>query len=163
MSLWIKYKVQALSRTPKLNYRNSMNDISTLLKTIQVAVAIIRNQHGQILITQRALNVPHGGLWEVPGGKLEPGEAAYDAIVREVAEEVGLNIQHAEFLGVIPHTYPNQQVHLHVFEVTAYNGEPNIHDGQLAMHWIEPNEYLQYEFPEANHKIMQLLLASSNT
>lgn len=127
---------------------------------VKVAVAIIKNAANEILITKRSLDIPHGGMWEVPGGKFEPLETPYEALKREVLEEVSLEVQKAEFLGKIQHAYPEKIVCLHVFEVTKYQGEANINDGQLELKWIEPREFSNYEFPEANHKVMALLSAS---
>lgn len=61
---------------------------------MKVAVAIITNDQQEILVAQRPLHVPHGGRWEFPGGKLEANESAEDALVREIREEVNLEILH---------------------------------------------------------------------
>jgi len=59
---------------------------------LNVAVGIIKNQFGEILISQRAKEAHQGGLWEFPGGKLEPGENTYQALKRELFEELGITI-----------------------------------------------------------------------
>ena len=130
-------------------------------QSIDVAIAVIGDKRGNLLITKRSLDVPHPGLWEVPGGKIEPGESPYEALVREVSEEVGIKVQAAIPLGIIGHNYPSKSVKLHVFEVTQYTGTVGLYSGQLALKWIRPESWHQYTFPEANHQVMQLLLASS--
>ena len=61
----------------------------TNLKRISVAVGVLVDTHGRILIARRAKNAHQGGLWEFPGGKLEPGESVFEALRRELCEELG--------------------------------------------------------------------------
>ena len=110
-----------------------------------------------MLITRRALDIPHGGLWEVPGGKLEPQEKPYDALLREVREEVGLEVHEANLLGEVRHTYPEKSVCLHVFQVVSYQGDAGCHDGQLDLRWVLRDELKGFEFPEANAAVMELV------
>jgi len=124
---------------------------------VHVAVAVIQDALKRILITRRPLHVPHGGLWEVPGGKLEPEETASDALKREVLEEVGLVVEDVKQLGEIRHTYPEKSVCLHVFQVTHYTGHAQCQDGQLDLRWVNQSALSAFEFPEANAKIMKLV------
>lgn len=131
--------------------------------SVKVAVGLIRNASNELLITRRALTIAHGGLWEMPGGKFEPNETPYEALEREIFEEVGLKVKEAKFLGTILHTYPEKTVCLYVFEVRQYTGHASIQDGQLELKWIQAHEYQQYEFPEANDKVIELMFASSDS
>ena len=124
---------------------------------VHVSVAIIKDASNQFLITRRALDIPHGGLWEVPGGKIEPHETPHEAIYREVYEEVGLHIKKADYLGQVEHTYPEKNVCLHVFQVIEYTGNATCHDGQLDLRWVPKNKLSTFEFPEANHAVMALM------
>jgi 8-oxo-dGTP diphosphatase len=127
------------------------------MNTVNVSVAIITDSAQRFLITRRALNISHGGFWEIPGGKIEPEETPYEAILREVYEEVGLNIQAADFLGEVKHTYPEKNVCLHVFKVHQYTGNATCNDGQLDLRWVSREALTDFQFPEANHAVMQLI------
>ena len=124
---------------------------------IEVAVAIIKDADERFLITRRALNIPHGGLWEVPGGKIEPQETPHEALLREVYEEVGLRVEKATCIGQVQHAYPEKNVCLHVFQVHQYTGEAACHDGQLDLRWVSEAALNTFDFPEANLAVMQLI------
>ena len=124
---------------------------------MKVAVAIITDAQNRILITQRPLHVSHGGYWEFPGGKLEDNELAEHALIREIREEVGLEVLQYQLLGQIYHQYPDKTVQLIIFHVTQFTGTPSCLEGQLDLCWIE-NEKLNPEvFPEANRGIFDLI------
>ncbi|MDP1601671.1 MAG: 8-oxo-dGTP diphosphatase MutT [Legionella sp.] len=124
---------------------------------MKVAVAIITDAHGRILLTQRPLHAAHGGQWEFPGGKLEDEEEALAALKREVKEEVGLQVLDAEFLATIEHTYGIKKVTLLVYCVDKFQGTPLCLESQIDLRWVDLEELSDYEFPEANEKIIQLL------
>lgn len=124
---------------------------------MNVAIAIIKDKQERILITQRPLHVSHGGYWEFPGGKLEANETAEQALVREIKEEVGLDVLQYQFLGEITHHYPTKSVQLLIFHVTQYEGIPHCCEGQLNMKWMEKNEFNPVDFPDANHGIFELI------
>ncbi len=127
------------------------------MNVVNVSVAIITDASKRFLITRRALHIPHGGLWEVPGGKVEPEETPHEALLREIHEEVGLQIEAVDFLGEVYHSYPEKNVCLHVFKVLKYQGEAVCNDGQIALRWVSQEELKHFEFPEANHAVMQLI------
>lgn len=122
-------------------------------KRVHVAVAVIRNQHNQILISQRLQHTHMGGLWEFPGGKVEADESVRDALKREIQEELGLVIRDAEPLICVPHDYPDKHVLLDVWQVTSCSGNAEGREGQLIT-WAAPQELHQYEFPVANRPIV---------
>lgn len=124
---------------------------------IKVAVAIIVDEQQRILVTQRPLHAPHGGYWEFPGGKLEAQELPEHALIREVREEVGLTILSHQFLGEINHQYSEKKVQLIIFLVTQFSGIPECIEGQLGMKWLKKSEFNPKDFPEANHKVIQLI------
>lgn len=124
---------------------------------MKVAVAIIIDDQNRILITQRPLHVPHGGFWEFPGGKLEIGERAEDALIRETREEIGIEILDYHSLGVVKHQYSDKCVELIVFLVKASIGEPSCKEGQLGMKWIAKANLNPEDFPEANHAVFDLI------
>lgn len=124
---------------------------------MKVAVAIITDSDNRVLITQRPAHASHGGLWEFPGGKLQPNESAEDALVREINEEVGLKIKKWQHLGDIKHQYPDKAIHLIVFLVTQFSGLPTCLEGQLDMQWVDVDNLQQSNFPAANHGIFKML------
>ncbi|GAB6141399.1 Nudix family hydrolase [Methylosoma difficile] len=120
---------------------------------LQVAVGVIRNAQGRILISQRAESLPLGGLWEFPGGKFEPGETAEQALCRELEEELGIVMLAVQPLITVKHHYPDVSVQLHVFWVHAFAGEVASTLGQTCL-WVLPEELAQYPFPAANQAIV---------
>ncbi|MDR3501630.1 MAG: 8-oxo-dGTP diphosphatase MutT [Legionella sp.] len=124
---------------------------------MKVAVAIIIDEQQRILVTQRPLHASHGGYWEFPGGKLEANELAEQALIREIKEEVGLDVLKHEFLGEVHHQYAERSVQLFIFLVTQFSGRPICIEGQLAMKWVRLSELNPDEFPEANREVMQLI------
>lgn len=128
---------------------------------MHVALAFITDASDRILITRRSFNVDHGGRWEVPGGKLESGEAASTALKREVFEEVGLVIEEYSYLGDVKHSYPEKSVCLHVFRVNKYMGHASCHESQLDLRWVTRKEFDTFEFPEAMPEVMKLVESTS--
>ena len=128
---------------------------------MHVALAMITDASGNILITRRPFAVDHGGVWEVPGGKLEPEETAADALKREVYEEVGLLIESYAYLGEVKHTYPEKSVCLHVFRVTQYTGHARCHESQLDLRWVTREAFDTFDFPEAMPEVMKLVESMS--
>ncbi|MCH9756007.1 MAG: 8-oxo-dGTP diphosphatase MutT [Gammaproteobacteria bacterium] len=127
------------------------------MSVVNVSVAIIKDASGRFLITRRALDISHGGFWEVPGGKVEPLETPHDALLREVREEVGLHVETVQFIGKVRHAYPEKKVCLHVFQVLEYTGDAICNDGQLDLRWVFRQDLDDFEFPEANYAVMQLV------
>ncbi|MGQ3890993.1 8-oxo-dGTP diphosphatase MutT [Legionella sp. CNM-4043-24] len=127
---------------------------------MRVAVAVIYDAEGRVLLTQRPAHADHGGKWEFPGGKLETGELPADALKREIMEEVGLDVQDMRFLTDIEHVYPTRQVTLHVWQVTGFTGSPVCREAQTSLRWVTLDELERYDFPEANQKIIPLLYLS---
>ncbi|WJW74941.1 Nudix family hydrolase [Thiohalobacter sp. IOR34] len=123
---------------------------------LPVAVAVIRNARGEVLISRRAAGTHQGGRWEYPGGKLEPGENGYQALVREIHEELGLIVEQARPLIRIPHDYPDRAVLLDVWLVEAYRGEPSPREGQ-PLRWVAPEALPAIDFPAANRPINSAL------
>lgn len=133
------------------------------MKKIEVAVGVLihfKNFFPEVLMTQRALSLHQGGLWEFPGGKVETGETFEEALKRELREEIAIEIQSCESLISIEHHYPDKHVQLHTYCITQYSGEPKICDGQLDLKWVSLKEWTPYCYPlpAANRGIMDVLL-----
>lgn len=120
---------------------------------IHVAVGVVRDANGRILITQRAQHAHQGGLWEFPGGKVEAGEEVRTALARELAEEVGIRIDTATPLIKINHDYGDRRVLLDVWNVPRFGGEARGCEGQ-ALRWISHEQFAHFDFPAANLPII---------
>ncbi len=128
---------------------------------IEVSAAIIFLD-GKLLITQRHAKSHLGGLWEFPGGKREPGETFEQCLIREIHEELGVEISVGELFEEIRHDYPEKSVHLKFFLCRLVAGKPQPLDC-AAVKWIHQYELQTHEFPEADAQLLEKLkrLASS--
>ncbi|MEM9569046.1 MAG: A/G-specific adenine glycosylase [Cyanobacteria bacterium P01_E01_bin.34] len=121
----------------------------------QIAVAIVV-KGDRLLIDQRPEQGMLGGLWEFPGGKIEAGETAADCAVREVMEEVGLEVEPIAALGSVEHAYSHFSVTLSTFICRHISGEPQALEVD-DVRWVTFNQLQDYAFPVANQKIFPLL------
>lgn len=100
-------------------------------KIVEVAAAVLQKSDASFLLAQRPSNKIWAGYWEFPGGKIEPGETPYHALVRELHEELGIEVQAATPWLTRVFTYPHATVRLHFFRVTEWSGELHPHEGQV--------------------------------
>lgn len=121
---------------------------------VHVAVAVIENDKGEILIAKRPDHLHQGGLWEFPGGKVEENETIEEALQREIHEEVGLNVKLTEPLIKILHDYPDKSVLLEVRKVLDFSGAATGKEKQ-EIKWVKISELDNFEFPVANHSIIK--------
>jgi len=117
---------------------------------------------GRILITRRPPEGLLGGLWEFPGGKVEPGEDPPAAARRELAEELGVEIEVGEPLGTVEHAYSHFRITLHAFHARLVCGEPRPRAAD-ALAWATPSELADYAFPAANLRLIERLRADAST
>ncbi len=110
--------------------------MSTLINTletnkiVEVAAAVLQRPDGSFLLAQRPPGKVWAGYWEFPGGKIEPGETPYHALVRELREELGITLTTAYPWVTRVFAYPHATVRLNFFRVMAWNGELHPHEGQ---------------------------------
>lgn len=122
----------------------------------QIGVAVIWNEQGQILIDRRRQEGLLGGLWEFPGGKIEPEETVQECIVREIQEELGIEVAVGDRLITIDHTYTHFRVTLNVFHCRHVSGVPQPIECD-EVRWVTLEEIDQYPFPKANVQIIEAL------
>jgi len=127
---------------------------------IEVSAALIFRA-GQLLITQRHAHSHLGGLWEFPGGKREAGETFEQCLVREIREELGVEISVGELFAEIHHAYPEKSVHLKFFLCTLPAGEPQPLDC-AAVKWILRTQLDAHEFPAADAQLLEKLKSPRN-
>jgi mutator protein MutT len=124
---------------------------------IRVVAAIIR-RGTHLLITRRPSDVHLAGLWEFPGGKVEPGESLSRALEREIREELDVTLDVGGEFFHVAHTYPELTVELHFFDCRILAGDPR--PLQVAeLRWVLPAELNDYHFPEADRELISRLQA----
>jgi 8-oxo-dGTP diphosphatase len=124
--------------------------------TVHVAVGVLEDEQGRVLIARRPEHVHQGGLWEFPGGKVDPGETLTQALQRELWEELAIRVLTTQPLIRIPHHYTDKSVLLDVHKVTRFEGQPRGNEGQ-PVQWVSPHQFTQYQFPAANVPIVSAL------
>jgi 8-oxo-dGTP diphosphatase len=123
-----------------------------------LVVAGVLTESGRVLVTKRPSGAHLEGLWEFPGGKVEPGEAPESALVRELEEELGITVRVDGILDVIQHAYPEKTVRLLFYDCTRTAGEPR--DLGVAGHrWVAPAELRDEDFPPADARLLAKLRA----
>ena len=125
-------------------------------RVVHVAVGVIIDDAGRVLIALRPSGVHQGGLWEFPGGKCEPGERVEDALRRELHEELGITVLRQQPLCVIRHHYGDKEVLLDVHRVDRFAGVPVGREGQ-PIRWVAVSTLEPTQFPAANRPIIQRL------
>jgi mutator protein MutT len=125
---------------------------------IDVSAALIFHQ-GRLLITQRHADSHLGGLWEFPGGKLEAQETFEQCLIREIREELGMEIAVGKLFEEVTHAYETKTVHLKFFLCEWTGGEPSAL-GCAAFRWVRKNELTDFKFPAADARLLEKLAAS---
>ncbi|MEU8245363.1 (deoxy)nucleoside triphosphate pyrophosphohydrolase [Nonomuraea sp. NPDC048916] len=120
--------------------------------TVIVVAAVIVSSGGRVLAAQRAEPPALAGGWEFPGGKVDPGESEFEALVRECHEELGVRIAVGERVGG---DWPLSGGYvLRVWLASVAEGTPEAKE-HLALRWLEPHEYFDVEWLGADHEIMK--------
>lgn len=121
----------------------------------QIAVGVVHNKTGQMLIARRPDNAMLGGLWEFPGGKQEPGESLANTVRRELKEELGIDVSvDAKPFQVIRHAYSHFTITLHAFfSKILESSPPPVTKNKEPFCWVGPEELADFAFPKANRKI----------
>ncbi len=125
-------------------------------RPLHVAVGILEDDRGRILVTQRPTHVHQGGLWEFPGGKVEPGESLFRALARELKEELGITLVEVEPLIRIHHSYSDVDVLLDVHRVLRWTGRLVPGEGQPLM-WLHQESLKGLQLPAADRPILTAL------
>ena len=148
------YNQNAVTRFPMTESRKP-------LPHKHIGVAAITDSHGKILIDRRKQEGLLGGLWEFPGGKIEPGESEKDCVKREIKEELDIEIEVGTKLVTIEHAYSHFKVTLNVFNCTHLSGEPKLLECD-EIRWVTLDEIEEYPFPKANSQIIEALREQAN-
>jgi 8-oxo-dGTP diphosphatase len=124
---------------------------------VQVVAAALIADDGLILMHCRPLTKQHGGLWEFPGGKVEPGEEPAPALARELLEELGIGVdpKHFDFVGSAQAS--DAAVRLDLFRCRQWTGEPQCLEGE-AIGWFAPGALLTLAMPPLDVPLAEALI-----
>ncbi len=131
------------------NQSNITHDASAFLAA--------RNKTDRILLALRQQHQHQGGLWEFPGGKVDAGESGFEALKRELIEEIAIDVVQANPWFQVSHDYPDKSVDLEFWHVTQFKGEPSGCE-QQQLRWVELAEIGSYQFPKANQSAVDALV-----
>lgn len=124
-------------------------------RIVEVAAGVVFYQ-GRVLLCQRRSDDHLGGLWEFPGGKIEPGETPAACLHRELWEELGIRVGPPEPILTLEHAYPERHVRLHFFRCHLLEGEARPL-GCAALAWVTATELHRYDFPAADARLLERL------
>ena len=130
-----------LGNSPAIGLDSKINTLAVEQKpssprpVVEVAVGVLMNDVGAVLLGQRPVGKPYAGYWEFPGGKIESGESLFAALSRELLEEIDVLIDDAEEFMVLEHDYPHAYVRLHICLVKSWQGLPRGLENQ-ALGWL---------------------------
>jgi 8-oxo-dGTP diphosphatase len=127
-------------------------------RIIYVVAAVMINEQGQILLTERPAGKSLAGLWEFPGGKIEPGEQPMRCLIRELAEEIGVTVDSADIMPLtfVEYDYPDFTLFMPLYVVRRWAGEVQSLE-QQRFEWIDLNRLGEYPVPPADEAVIQLL------
>ena len=128
------------------------------MKIILVSAVALIDRDGRILLAQRPEGKSMAGLWEFPGGKVEPGETPEAALVRELEEELGIETWDSCLapLTFASHSYPEFHLLMPVFACRKWDGIPQSREGQ-ALAWVTAARLRDYPMPPADEPLIPLL------
>jgi A/G-specific adenine glycosylase len=128
------------------------------LPHFDIAVGLVFDETGALLIQRRPENGLLGGLWEFPGGKQHPGEPLAETCRRELREELGIEVAVTAPFMALSHAYTHFRITLHAFRCRLVSGTPHAANGE-PLRWVAPADLDQYAFPRANRRLIERLHA----
>src|SRR5271165_2115020 len=127
-------------------------------RVVTVVAAALIDVDGRVLLAQRPLHKDHGGLWEFPGGKINAGELPEAALIRELKEELGIDVP-ARCLAPLTfasHTYETYHLLMPLYGCRNWNGEPEPLEGQ-KLAWVRKERLRDYPMPPADEPLIPIL------
>ena len=127
-----------------------------------VAVGVVFDAQGRLLIQRRPEEGLLGGLWELPGGKRRNGESLQETCQRELCEELGITVSVGDLIGTVRHAYSHFRITLHAFRCSIATGTPRSTAG-LPVRWVAVGDLGAYAFPRANRRILDRIAQAAPT
>ena len=127
---------------------------------VEVVAALVRDDAGRYLITQRRSGSHLAGLWEFPGGKRESGESLETALRRELTEELSARFVVGEKVDTVQWEYPDRTVVIHFYRCRLESGAIEPREAQ-TMAWVAPECLAEYDFPPADRELITRLRVGS--
>ncbi|CND99606.1 pyrimidine (deoxy)nucleoside triphosphate pyrophosphohydrolase [Yersinia rohdei] len=124
---------------------------------IDVVAAIIE-KNGKILLAQRDSHRDQAGLWEFPGGKVEVGENQLQALIRELAEELAIEVSVAKYIATNQWVLSKNSIQLHAWHIESFSGEPILHC-HSSLAWLAPEEAYRYPLAPADIPLLEAFIA----
>ncbi|MDH3304129.1 MAG: 8-oxo-dGTP diphosphatase MutT [Gammaproteobacteria bacterium] len=121
-----------------------------------VAAGILFDSQGRVLIAERLGDGPFHGMWEFPGGKIGPDESAPQALSRELAEELGIEVTHCSSLINLRHEYDDRIVTIEFFIVSGWNSDPVGREGQ-ELRWVRKDRLGAQNLLPADMPVIEVL------
>ncbi len=127
-------------------------------KVVLVSAVALIDADGRVLLAQRPEGKAMAGLWEFPGGKVEPGETPEAALIRELHEELGIDTWQSCLapLSFASHSYESFHLLMPLFACRKWEGMPHGKENQ-ALKWVRPNQLQDYPMPEADLPLIPVL------
>lgn len=117
---------------------------------------------GRVLLAQRPLHKAEGGLWELPGGKVEPGEGDAEALRRELKEELGIEVEVGPEVGRVQVEFPERDLLLVAYHVPDWRGSPEALEAP-ALEWLTADQLDRVACPPADRPLLDLVQALLRT
>ena len=129
------------------------------MNLVLVAACALVDADGRVLIAQRPAGKAMAGLWEFPGGKIEPGEPPEQSLVRELREELGIvvNVDCLAPLTFASHAYPDFHLLMPLYVCRRWEGTVRALEGQKIA-WVRPNRLRDYPMPPADEPLISHLM-----
>ncbi|MCF6299513.1 MAG: 8-oxo-dGTP diphosphatase MutT [Proteobacteria bacterium] len=144
--MWFWKKIQTVSWLIEIG----------LKKPIHVVALVLEDNQGNILLAKRPVGKHLAGLWEFPGGKVEPGETYRQALIREIKEELDYSPRQFEHLITVKHKYPKKTIVLHTFHCIDDTAKVFSAENQQLI-WLHKSKLTSIDMPKADTPIVNIL------
>jgi 8-oxo-dGTP diphosphatase len=138
--------------------REALSSAHAMMPLVLISACALVDVDGRVLVTQRPAGKPMAGLWEFPGGKLRSGETPEKALIRELAEELGIDVKESCLapFAFASHPYPDFHLLMPLYVCRRWAGTVTAKEGQ-RLRWVWPRALADYPMPPADKPLVPLL------